>query len=329
MNFISVTQRIGFALLSKLSTAVWLYLLCTIVLPLFVHSSPFIPAIEKPDSLRAKPYAIRLNREQDDISCSGTVVSPDGYILTALHCVLTCNIASSFKVPVNLPSGLVYEGAGYIPDLSKNCNFKDLGLADVIAWGTNRFIDSNEILQIGRSNLDDAKKLIQEGYTAPAGRGDFAILKLKERKNMACAKTTRRSPKSGEKVWSYSFPKIDRPELKSKDGEAYFSDGIVTSSVLESSRLKKLPANDPSLKFYSSFFDDSNIFWSNMDSEGGMSGAAVFSEDDRVLGIYVSSLKPRNEYAEGVTKGITILSIIENLEGQLGPEKVNQIFNCP
>jgi hypothetical protein len=280
-------------------------------------AGPYIIATEEPGiSEKAAQYAIRLYIAKDDIGCSGTIVSPDGYVLTALHCVASCLTNPMLDRAITMPSGQVATGVELSRSPRNFCDLgQKLGQAEFIASGTLHMITATEFRRIAFSNLEDAFQLKELGYTAPAGRGDFAILKLQNRTNMACAKVANRIPIENEKIWSYSFPVFERG-AKSIKGSAYYSEGVV--------RLDFFKPEDINSKIY----DDPSVFWGTTDGEGGASGAATFTESDEILGILVSSVKQPNSYREGSTKNISIQSIIKNLESQIGKEKTKLIFNC-
>ncbi len=291
--------------------------LCFLLIGQTTGASPYVIATERPDVIaKASPFAIRLYIEKGDISCSGTVISPDGYLLTAFHCVASCLTNPIKDKVVLLPSGQAANGFELSRSPKNICDFgPKLGKAEFVASGTLRMIETTEFRKIALSNLQDAFELKNLGYTAPAGRGDFAILKLQNVSNLACAKIASHAPFENQKIWSFSFPVFER-DVKSKKGEAYYTEGVVKSAFFESS------------DFNSKIYDDPAMFWSTTDAEGGSSGAAVFTDSDEILGIFVSSVKPQNSYREGSTKNISIKAILKTLEGQLGKEKVESIFSC-
>lgn len=299
-------------------------------------ATPFVPADQKLES--EHPYSILLNRSGNDaIECSGTVVSPDGYILTALHCFATCLNPRSTNIEIELPSKRKQSFEQMEFDQSGSCAIvvpNTFGISivpiSIVAVGTTRMMDNNELMRIGIFNIEDAYYLKEIGYTAPAGKGDFAIIKIPVNKNkLKCAKIANGPPKPGEYVWNLSFPTFERDGIQSIKGKAYYTNGYITTGVLDSVRIKALHDNDPMRNFYPKYFNENEMFYGTLDGEGGSSGSGIFNEKNEIIGVYVSSLKPRNVYAEGTTRGISTYSIVKELESKLGKEKVNQIFNCP
>ncbi len=282
-------------------------------------ASPYVDATLLPAVLtKASPYAIQLNIEKNDISCSGTIVSPDGYVLTALHCIASCLTNPMIEKTIVLPSGQIATGVELSRSPRNYCDFgQQLGQAEVIALGTTKMIETASMQKVALFSMEDFVFLKKLGFTAPAGSGDFAILKLQNMSSLQCAKISRRPLIENETIWSLSFPKFAREENNSIKGQAYYTEGLIKFNFFEVG------------SFYSNLYNDPGMFWSTTDAEGGSSGSAVYStESDEILGIFVSSVKRQNSYREGSTKNISITEIVRILKLQIGAEKTDRIFSC-
>ena len=110
-------------------------------------------------------------------------------------------------------------------------------------------IDSNEMQLIRHDVPDDARFLEEAGFTAPAGKGDFAILKLQNVEKLACAKVASRRSIKGEKVWTYSYPFFERNGAKSLP-LPYYTEGRINDPPTLTLSMDEPPIGDRRRAFW-------------------------------------------------------------------------------
>jgi hypothetical protein len=298
-----------------------------------------LEAAEQPQGFKALQEAVKkieISASRTDTSgqCTATVISPDGYILTALHCLDLCLEIQTVDWPEASHMQLIKTDQNR--NLHRSCDVTLNGghthRAEVIALGRGHIRNYDARVGLKRNG---AKFLswINEGYGLSS---DYVILKLSGESDMACAKISSKGLHSGDSVWTETYPapirRIDGSV--SPRGEMLYSNGSITSLGHPGACKGKVGSAEN--------FSSLGIWSGNLFIGPGSSGSPLFNSGGELAGMItdktslsnsagcqpVSSGSTNGIYDGGLANGILLQKIIQNIRNDFGAEVVKQAFNC-
>lgn len=269
--------------------------------------------------------------------CSATSVSPDGYILTNLHCVTECLKENGFapkdleeitgdnytilKTRIQAPKGLTCANLSWDDaDGNPHMNGK-------IVWlgrGNNTFSDEN----VDKIPADIFKDII-------AHSDDFAVMKFELDKQVACVPVAAAAPQTGETAWNIGYPNFTMryDGFDSTGYKKHISFGAVTGDIRSDSYLTTIITTEEQWKREEAAYDANSVLRSITDSMHGNSGSMTINKDGELLAIHYSATSPsalRMEKDLGANAlGLRADIIREELKAGLGAAAAGRIFSCP
>jgi hypothetical protein len=321
------------------ATVLWLLLL-------FVLSSSAFADFINLDELSASQTPASLDRVKlASVSiggCVGTLISNDGYLITALHCVTGFPIFDSvresefgtilFRVDLaKVRLHLAVDGQVGPPTKPVSPN-QLVEKAKIIAAGRGFFSSSLDNLADYKKDPKKFQRLMDAGYGIPE---DWAIVKI-DRANASCVKTNSSPLQLGQPVWSVNFSTREKSVSDQKSSQ-YFSSGIVTRGIEDSVAFQnwlkvQRGSLDQTASIYKSVMNRPGSYAATVDAIPGSSGSGLLNSAGELVGV-ISDAEWFNEngYAAAVpgsTQGATLESILPKIREQLSPEEFGKIFNC-
>ena len=258
-------------------------------------------------------------------NCSGAYISPDGYFLTAYHCLLSAlklesryrkQLADKAEVFVAPPKEII--GKSYYDFFT--------GFSATVAAVGKGFgqFDERIVHAYEPSVLEDIKKVIGT---------DWAILKVNAIENHACLAAADATPVEDDYAWAIGYPaptQRNRGEITDNQ-KKLVSFGRVAFSAEKTEFYQTLqPLNRQLvLQFWRDLVDRSEYFIVDSDSQGGNSGSAVINGHSELIGILVQGLLPSQSIAYKkyhiYSSGIIDLQFVRQ---SLGREAFDRFFTC-
>lgn len=298
-------------------------------LPSFIEHPSFEEGFFWPDNLDKKPEGIK-NAYDASVAfpvgfsnCSSSYISPDGYLLTAFHCVIggmgldsyrqeLADGAEVYIVPQKAVVGKKY------PTL-----FGFSATVIAVGHGFGQF-DERKINTYDPSVLKKVQDVIGT---------DWAILKVDKVSNHACLKTAAQTPAENEYSWVIGYPGFTRRKIgeATDNWKKLVSYGKVAYSAEQSGYYKTLQESNRriSLDFWRVLIDRGEYIVTDSDVQGGNSGSPVINDQSELIGLLVQGLIPDQtisyENYNIYTSGVIQLSFIRK---SLGEEKFRKYFTC-
>lgn len=314
------------------STTLFLTLLFLLHLPTRAH--PFQPA-EVHD---LESVVLIEGLSSGDGRCSGVVISNQGHILTARHCLQKCMFQQGLFQNISEQSATEYQVTNKDKLGQLACEVSiDGQMNSVILEATSPgLITRFNSASLQALNPSLFKKLVSEGFTS---RGDFLVLRpahpLKGKKCRALASS---DAAVGADVVTIGYPGATaRTSGFNSDGvHATKSEGQISSGIEENLCLSELSNRDSILMQIGIRFNEDTAVMSTVDAVAGASGSPLFDgQSGDVLGVliqvYDHSWYTKNEgdspihrYCEGSTKTLRIKQIL-NLIAQVRADLLNQL----
>lgn len=284
-----------------------------------------------PDNLEYQPDNLANAYEASEAfrmgfsNCSGAYISPDGYYLTANHCVIgalhlnhkyrevLAESAEVYVIPQDELIGKVYQ------DWLSNFT------ATVIAAGSG-FGQFDE--RLAHEFEPGVLETIQDVIGT-----DWAILKVKDVENHACLRAATQSPQKGDYSWTIGYPAATKRNVgeRTNNRKKVVSYGRVSFDAEETAFYKTLnPLNrELALDFWAVLAERGEYFISDSDGQGGNSGSPTIDVHGDLTGVLVQGLLPSQEI--GYERYHTYSSGIIDLQWireSLGEEAFNEYFTC-
>lgn len=282
---------------------------------------------------RASSATHRITMETGS-NCSGVVLSPDGYVLTALHCMDLCleqagvssrrrrthELYSLYEIGEQAPKDLVCPRFGASYWLSEHD-----AVSPRVVWlgrGTETFDDAR-VEELPAEVISEIKGLI----------GDYAILKYDLPGPAACLPPARETPRPGETLWALGYPdwtKRDSGHNSAGVHQQHISFGARRGSIREDAYLRTIFSSEAPWRLEESIFDQPHVLIADLDVYGGSSGGPVINDKGEIVAVVYSSIHASaTEELHASALGISLASVVAEVRRGLGETKAAEIFNCP
>lgn len=284
--------------------------------------------------LQQASFRLFNNSQSTGDYCSASLISNNGYVITALHCLETCLSEQGLLQSRNfskvegkllwLDQPATEANPIHCPHLHTEAS-PGLSSAEVVFTGKGYadFSDSH----IGDFTDEEFQKM-QEIVS------DVAILKFKSERKLPCVKASWEKPAVNEQLWSLSSPALTRRTKNNSDGVNQFaSTGFVTDDVLKNPFVKGYVEQNESLLPRFSKLANEKVFLTSLDFYGGSSGAPIFNKNGEIVGVTSSVIGPTRNWAEKnyvpYASMVAPLSLIKTQFSE-GPseEFLKQAFDC-
>ena len=282
----------------------------------------FFPRAEAPGAPRLeRAWDAAVVVEATDGLCSGTLLSREGHVLTALHCLLPDLKKAGALLPdkkdgfvriespppggLALPRVLVKSAGIFGPAGSK---------ARLLVLGRALFLPEGQGIEIPQS---------------PERSEDFALLVVDPppKRPAPCLEPGPVS-RAGAKVWAVGFPGPARRAGRASDGKARrASFGHLLAGFRASAWFKGRGLAPEAFAAMDSFFLGDRAWLTDLDSAGGLSGAAVVDAAGKLAGI-LSSTGDEAQFADGTTLVVRADWIRAQVEKRLGAAGARRAFRC-
>jgi hypothetical protein len=298
--------------------------------------------------------------------CSGTIISPDGYIISARHCFDRCfDEQYALSESTSQPEGNQIQRVNR-SKLPLTCQIGFNGAIQdvtVVATGDCKL---GEPQQVGSKTSNENLELRRGGC---GSNGDFTIFKVDGQPPLKCSPACARSLGPGEDVWGVGFPsETHRGDGHDSNGKSkYVSAGQVNCGLRDNEDFKSLLAGQPISALISQFRDiaekiklnrpqagadeiylsllkfiartdgeKTGIIPSSTDFAPGSSGGGLFDDQGCLIGVNVSvddylqnSEHSKARKVQGGANSISIARVQEILRSQTASESFRTYFNCP
>jgi hypothetical protein len=305
----------------------------TILILLTCASSSFaqvaIPASGLSVAIQAKVVATTLVLDEPDSYCTASPVTPDGYMITALHCVRTCLTANSAgetgnNLYVGLQDLFVSTRSQATNVLCKDLSFPALGVRGVTVVATGPAIsqfDATFLSAFGSLYLE----LKAHGFASRSN--DYAILKINTPRALTCLPLSAVTVPAETAIWALGYPVPADPSKQKPILSA--SAGRIYSSALESRAYAAATALiDKS--YIQSVYSEEGVLYSSASTQFGQSGGPVISADGTLVGVVSGfttvTLKDNSEVHELVAS--TSSSILKSLPPALAATLIQKSAGC-
>lgn len=257
-------------------------------------------------------------------NCSASYISPDGYLLTAFHCVISAlNLDSSYQQ--ELADGAeVYIVPQEAVIGKKYTSFFGFSATVVEAGDGFGQFDERKVHTYDPSVIKNIQDVIGT---------DWAILKVDGISKNACLRAAGQTPAEEEYSWAIGYPgSTKRGTGETTDNfKKLVSYGKIAYSAENSGYYKTLdkPNRGISLDFWKTLVDRGEYIITDSDVQGGNSGSPVINDESQLIGLLVQGLVPDQsisyENYNTYTAGVIQLDFIRR---SLGEKKFQKYFTC-
>lgn len=309
-------------------------------------------AFYKPAELPIKPKnydravgaSVRIGA--DGATCSAVLLSKDGYVATAIHCIEEClkptwnyrpivdvdwlnqkNIFDAVRVREQVPTRL------QCPDfLTSHYFIWDHRLNNMrIVWMGRGYItqDEKQIVKLSPSEFSLLKDLNE----------DIAILKYDfeagETHDIPCVPIAEKASLPGAPVWALGFPVRGGSGYAYNGYKEYASVGRVRAQIDEDPILRgyatEIAANDvgPFWDRQKSLWENEGLLLTTLQAAHGNSGGMILNENGELAALLFSIVKSSDIYNGSSVVGVSLSAARANIRRDLGDRKTAEIFNCP
>jgi len=261
--------------------------------------------------------------------CTAFPVSPDGYVLTALHCVRAClaeqgaleeavneylGIRDLFVV--KNPANTAVTCASFtIPGLGAQGNVKVLATGPALLLYSSGFLaDSSGLFRQLKDREWDRKA------------NDFALLKVETTSPIACLRLNPQRPVGGQEVWSVGYPvspvKDAPPVLSASRGQRF---ARVEDSVTYQSR-----TTDNDRAWVRQQFGSARLIFSNAMNNFGQSGGPIVDSRGEVIGITSGFSVPAGQEFSNIHEltGTNTANVLVGLPRELARDLMAKNATC-
>lgn len=283
-------------------------------------------------------------------SCSHTLVSNEGHLLTALHCITAClegagrlenNAYVRFGIRQHEVPGTLFKRHPFVvyeineEKLPEIACLLDEGhggerrRAKILAVGARGYVPNYLQHEFREKHPAEYQEIRHQGYTGVGDVGDFALLQLEAAPATnarayeffpaegQCLPLDPAGAAPGETVWNYSYPHLGT--RKGKEAFAYLP--LASAGKVFTSR------NHPAFPEESLSDIDPRFLYASTDVEIGSSGSAQVSERGKVAGVTAMSISAREKFTPGSSIFLPTPLILETLRRKLGAPFVERLLN--
>jgi hypothetical protein len=242
-----------------------------------------LPASGLTPALQQKLAATALLLDEPDSWCTASPITPDGYMLTALHCVRTC--LSTANVGENATNPFIGLNDIFVSNRSKTggINCPTLSIPALGVKGVTVVATGSALSQFDAHFMFDFPSLYNElkssGFASRTN--DYAILKIAVTKPIQCLPINANGASAGTSIWAVGFPvpadEKAKPTLQASPGHVY-------ASALDSRMYAdaKTPRDQALL---TSLYSEAGVLYSNASNNYGQSGGPVITADGSIVGV--------------------------------------------
>ena len=282
-------------------------------------------------------------------SCSHTLVSNEGHILTALHCITACLEGAGrfendayvrFGIRRHDVPGTIYKHNPFVvyeineEKLAEMSCELDEGQggerarARILAVGARGYVPNYLQYDFRAKHPEPYEEIRRQGYTGVGDVGDFALLQLEAppaaarayeffRAEGQCLPLDPAGASPGETVWNYSYPHLGT--RKGMDKFAYLP--------LASAGKVFTRQSHPAFQEESLSDIDARFLYASTDVEIGSSGSAQVSARGKVAGVTVMSISSREKFTPGSSIFLPTPLILDTLRRKLGAPFVERLLH--
>lgn len=288
---------------------------------------------EVPTSLKPSGFnqgrAAALMIATSERGCSATIISRDGHIATALHCIRSCmsfNKVSSLKgFKAVAPDMRAVQGGKANCRLEISQEGRSLGnvKAQIVAVGAG-YVEETKIDDLRKAvdRKPETKQAFSSLMSAGVGiPGDYAILKVPNLANRTCVRVAS-EPLRGTRIWNIAYPaQTSRAGGRGTPGNiAVFSSGAVTRGSINHASELVTDGRDAAARLTAR----PGIVISSVDSNEGSSGSALLNE----AGDIVAILNSMGKDAGAPRYSVTLERVRAEVSSRFGSNVAAAAFNC-
>lgn len=260
---------------------------------------------------------VKIEKIRGGGTCTATVISDEGHMLTARHCFNGCIIQNETTSTRNLFPEYGYRSPKlYSPDYSSGITCDVLldgnPSSVVLLTGSHSFMIPSEQGSLGMYDADMYYEFLESNYMH---NGDFVIIQSSAPLNRSCLQIEDKNPlRIGSDVLYYGYPSAStgRPAGRNSDGNSLLrSQGFVSPTIQDNSCISS-PASEGTVRRY----DREEIVLSTVDIIPGASGSSLLNTNLKVVSLLNSSYYSGDNnfyqhYCSGSAVGVSIESVLE------------------
>lgn len=280
-----------------------------------------IPSNIKPATFdRGRSAALQIQAEGDEFGCSATIISNQGHVLTALHCLAQCvkftegKSVKSFRFTMpdqqQIRSG---KANCKLPFAQEGKKFGSLAVQVVAAGAGYVFATDTENLKKELDKNPDRRAAFSQLIEAGVGiTGDYAILRVPGLAGRTCAKTSARTASVNESVWNIGYPDTRSGAVFSPGRVSFAPVGKVDSTVTSGQQGANLVMRR------------TGALITSIEAHPGSSGSGVVSYQGDLVGL----VNAAGTKAGSSSFGSSISYIVSTATVNYGSAVVASAFNC-
>lgn len=229
-----------------------------------------------------KIKATTFMMEAPESWCTVSPITPDGYLLTALHCVRDCllkngaaeeGLAGSF----GLDDLFVVKQPANVNVICQEQSIPALGAKSVKVVATGKALSVFNAEFFNEFTPYHAE-LQARGWTSRGN--DFALLKIETSKRLECLPLESQASNTADLIWAAGYP---RPEAENVKPKLQVSPGKVYADATASQFYKGSPVADRA--YVASLYNDKTLLYSDAFSRWGQSGGPILNSKGALVGI--------------------------------------------
>jgi Trypsin-like peptidase domain len=258
--------------------------------------------------------------------CSGAFVSPDGHLVTALHCVLAALRRAGAVEARDGADGLRWLEIHASPGLRLH------GVTAALPRTAVRASDPALVLA-GRRIVDldgpQPEEVARPAAGEPTPSEDYAILKFDTAApGVPCVPLAAADPRPGAPVALVGFPgAVKRAARRTDAGSRLVSLGAVAATFAAGETPAPLPPQ--AIARLDAALLSPAALLSDVDSASGASGGAVLDRAGRLAGVFSSGASDEETYRGTAALAVRASFVRREARARLGAAVAAEIFRCP